>query len=490
MKKLTKLRQVAELIVIAIRSRNNDPQKQYELFEKLLSMGGLYVKFVQLLLLKMSGDRKNLAVEYNFLLRKTYDSTPFEPINIISLLKNELGDNYQQIQEVNTQPVAAGSFGQVYKAKLNNGETVAIKVLRPSVVENIHFDMKMLGIIAKLANVGYSGAYDVKQIFSKFKHVTLKELDYPQEAFYADSVYQRYKDHHSVVIPKTYLDLSSEHLVTQKYIEGISLVEVLAQKELGIDPEEYTENKLGSSLRYQMIAVGQTMLESMLLEGSAHGDPHPGNIKLLPNNKVALLDFGICAQAPSDKQAFFALIKQYQKIFTGNFDIQGYTWAIIDLFVKDLTGAVRSLDMYNHGKISQQFFDAIADAAGSFYKSSMQDIDQLLRSDKFAKIFNSVINENNRFGFNIEIEQPEFMRATLMYIALVNSLGIKHEVLSVVYTNVVNELSETEFASNQVRTNPDEAVAIIAAWLENVASKDIYLYQMLSSKISTRALNV
>jgi predicted unusual protein kinase regulating ubiquinone biosynthesis (AarF/ABC1/UbiB family) len=490
MRKLAKIREISELTAIAVRSRGDDPAKQYQLFEKLLSMGGLYVKFVQILLLKLNSDRQNMATEYSFLLKKTYDSTPFEPIDIIALLKSELGENYRLIESIDTEPCAAGSFGQVYKAKLTSGKTVAIKALRPSVVKNIHFDMKLLGTIAKLTSAGYSGAYDIASIFKKFKHATLKELNYPQEAYYADAVYQKHKSHHSVIVPKTHMKLCSEHLITQEYIGGISLVDVMAQKELGVDPVEYTKETIGSSLTYQMTAIGQLMLESMLLEGSAHGDPHPGNIKLLPNNKVALLDFGICAEAPSDRQAFFTLIKQYQKIFTGNFDLQGYTWAIIDLFVRDLTSAVRSLDMYNHGKISQQFFDAIADAAGSFYKSSEKDIDQLLRGDKFAKIFNNVINKNNRFGFNIEIEQPEFMRATLMYIALVASLGIKHEVLSVVYTNVVNELSETEFVTNQSRTNPDEAVAIIAEWLENVASKDIYLYQMLSSKISTRALNV
>lgn len=490
MKNLAKIREIIELVAVAMRSRGDDPANQYRLFEKLLSMGGLYVKFVQILLLKINSDRQNMATEFSFLLKKTYDSTPFEPIDIVALLKSELGENYRLIDTISPEPVAAGSFGQVYKAKLKSGETVAIKALRPSVVENINFDMRVLGIIAKMTSIGYSGAYDIAMIFKKFKHATLKELNYPQEAYYADAVYQKYKNHHSVIIPKTHIKLCSEHLITQQYIGGISLVDVLAQKELGADPVKYTKDTIGSSLTYQMTAVGQLMLESMLIDGSAHGDPHPGNIKLLPDNKVALLDFGICAQAPSDRHAFFALIKQYQKIFTGKFDLQGYTWAIIDLFVRDLTSAVRSLDMYSHGKVSQQFFDAITDAAGSFYKSSAKDIDQLLRGDKFAKIFNNVINENNRFGFNIEIEQPEFMRATLTYIALVASLGIKHEVLSVVYTNVVNELSETEFATDYARTNPDEAVAVIAQWLENVASKDIYLYHMLSSKISTKALNV
>ncbi|HYF96939.1 MAG TPA: AarF/ABC1/UbiB kinase family protein [Patescibacteria group bacterium] len=488
--KIKRLQQIGSIMVLAVRSKNGNPHSQYVMYDKLLSMGGLYIKFVQLLLIRLSENRKNLSLEFSFLLKKTYDSAPFEPIDIKNLLKIELGKNYGRIESVTPQPVAAGSFGQVYMAKLKGGETVAIKALRPTVLQNIHFDMKLLSFVARIVSIGHKGGYDIPEIFDKFKNTTLKELDYPLEAHYANELYERYKGHHSVIIPKTYADLCSKHLITQEFIGGIMLTDVMAKKELGHDAEEYTQQTIGSSLSYQMIAIGELMLESMFIDGSAHGDPHPGNIKLLPNNKVALLDFGISAQVPSDKQAFFKLVKQYQKIYAGNFDLEGYTWAIINLFVKDLSTAVRSLDRYNHGKMQQQLFSAISDAASSIFSSSFQDIDSLLHNNKFMRVFSTVINEDNRFGFNLEIEQPEFMRATLMYIELIGSLGIKNEVLNVVYTNVVNKLEKTEMASNKNYVNPEDAVSIIAEWLENVAARDIYLYHMLSRKISMRSLRV
>jgi serine/threonine protein kinase len=490
MNKTKRLKQVASILLFALRTRNAGVTKQYEFYDKLLSLGGLYIKFVQLLLVRMSEERREMAIEFSFLLKKTYDSSPYEPIDVERLLRQELGEKLYQLKSVSKEPFAAGSFGQVYKATLQNGESVAIKVLRPSVLRNIHFDMKLLGVVARIVSLGRKGSFDVLDVFDKFKHTTLKELDYPLEAHYASELYGRHHDHPTVVIPKTYLDLCSKHVITQEYIDGIMLTDVLIAKDRGADAEEYTQMAVGSSLSYQMTAIGELMLESMFIDGTSHGDPHPGNIKLLPDNKIALLDFGISASPPSDKKAFFKLVKQYQKIYAGQFDIEGYTWAIVNLFVRDLSTAVRTLDKYNHGRIQHQVFMAITESASSIFQSSFDDLDNMLHNNKFLRVFSTVINENNRFGFNIEVEQPEFLRATFMYIDLVGALGIKNDVLNVVYTNVVNKLENTEMATDKNYVSPEDAVSIIAEWLEKVASKVIYLYRMLSRRITPGALHV
>jgi serine/threonine protein kinase len=489
MRKPERLKRIIGIGLTAARTR--DPrERQYEVFDQLLSMGGLYVKFVQLLLLKAGNDRQNIDVDHSLLLKKTYDSTPYDDLVVADVLRQELGDNINYIAEVSLLPVAAGSFGQVYKAKLTNGQIVAIKVLRPSVLADINFDMRLLKLAARFLNSRQGDDIDLRQVFDKFESVTRRELDYRREADYANHLHEKYANHPNIVIPMTYRHLSTRHIITQDFIEGLPLTDVFVQKDMGVEPKAYVARTLGSDLTRQMIAVGQTMLESMLMDGTAHGDPHPGNIMLLPGDKVALLDFGICAQAPRDKQAFFNLVKQYQKIYDDNFDLEGYTWAMLNLFVSDLTTAIRSIDMYNHGKFSDQVFVAVNDAIASIYNSSTQDMEQLLSSRNFVRIFNSVINEGNRFGLKINVEQPEFLRATLLFISVTSSLGLKREVLAPVYTNVVNNLSGVAFPQLSRHTTPDKAATVVAEWLEKIASKDIYLYQLLSSKINSGGLHV
>lgn len=489
MVKLKRLKMIADLGIVAAGAKNST-ERRYELFEKLISMGGLYVKFAQLLLLKAGGDRPDSTYQYRTLLKKAYDTAPYEPIDIHDVLQRELGISSNLLSEVSQAPVAAGSFGQVYRGKLHDGRAVAIKVLRPSVQSDLNFDMRTLKFVSRIISRRLGDDVDIRQVFDKFESVTRQEVNYEMEAGYALEMHQRYLNHPAIVIPMTYSQLSSKRIITQDYIEGLPLTDVFVQKEAGINPEAYVYQTTGSDLNNQMITVGQNMLESMLLQGTAHGDPHPGNIKLLPGDKIALLDFGICAQAPRDKQAFFALVKEYKKIYDDQFDIQSYTWAIVNLFVSDLMSAIRTLDIYNHGQFSKQVFDAVNDAIASIYASSGQDIGQLLNSRNFVRIFGSVINQGNRFGLKIEVEQPEFLRATTMFISVVEALGLKKSVLAVVYTNVVDNLDGTDFPQNFSYTSPEIAMTTIAEWLEKIASKDIYLYMLLSKKINSGGLRV
>lgn len=490
MKRFIRLKRVVLVLLRARVSRRPASQTQYDLFESFLELGGVYIKFVQILLIRMNEDRSNLSREYTFLLKKTYDQAPFEYIDITKVLHAELGQNARHIQSVTPHPVAAGSFGQLYQGRLASGETVAIKVLRPSVVATINFDLAILKFVVRLIPRSKRSAIDLKDMFAKFEETTLGELNYQVEASYASELYERYIQNAKLVIPKTFAALSSRHIITQEFITGLPLTDVVSAKDAGIDPSQYVQQHIGSSLQAQMITAGQAMLESFLIHGSGHGDPHPGNIMLLPDNKIAFLDFGIAALAPKDKQAFFAVVKEYEKIYSGNFNVRTYTYALFDLAVQDLANAIRSLDVYTNNDLKDRIWQAIAGSTEQTYQASTFDVDQLLYNQKFLKIFNTIINEDNRFGLNIKIEEPAFFRATLMYISLVQSLGIKQEVLQSVYTNVVTLYENHDFEPAPRFINPLQAVTVIAEWLDRMASNDIYLYQQMTRKINLKELHV
>lgn len=442
---------------------------------QMISLGGVYIKFIQLVALKYpklisSNDRAHLI----------YDKVNNEKISVNKLVLGELGNKAREIYHLESEPFAAGSFAQVYRAYLVNGDRVVLKVLRPSIVKNINSDLRFLKYISKLLAKFNKTAYDLENIFKEFARITKSELNYTREAKYAEEFYEKYKTHRYLVIPKTYKELCSKHIIIQEYIDGISATEVLTS---GVDPVEYVRHKTGSDLSKQLIIFGEETLVAMLEGECAHGDPHPGNIFFLRDNKIALIDFGIKTRSPSDKKAFFDLIKEYQKIYNGSFDFENYTMALMGLFVSDLRSAIYALDRYNDGLVSDNILGAIRSAALSIYKGSMQDVALLLEKSKYSTIFNSVINEDNRFGFSIKLEEPEFIRATHMYISLTESFGLKREVFSEVYTNVVKRFENKELQTNQKRLSPEIATQYIADWLDDVATKDVFLFNMLASRI-------
>lgn len=484
------LRRISQLTRIGFiaASRDSAERKQFRMVELLITMGGVYIKFAQLMLLRLNSGNGTSHYDYGFLLKQTYDATPIESMNAPAIIANELGSKADQLLDISERPIASGSFGQVYSARLDD-KRVIVKIVKPSVIANIKHDLRLLGLVTWLLNLSSNRAINIRDLFVELREVILRELDYRAEAYQADKLHEIYKEHRYLMIPQTYLELSTQHIIVQDRIQGVALTEVMGQSD--VQPDVYVQRVVGSNLAFQMSVVGQEMLTAMLSGGLTHGDPHPGNIMLLPGNKVALIDFGICTPGPANRRAFFDLVTQYRNVYVyDQFNIEQFTLAITELFADDLMGAIRSLDRYKSGEISQQVIRAIQDGVRTMYDGAGRDIDALVQDHKFMQIFDSVVNENNRFGLTVTVDQPAFIRATLLYISLMKSLGIKNDVLATVYGNVCEAFSGYHFAQSTPHQPPEQAVAVIAEWLEQVASRDVFLYRLLTARIGRGVLYV
>ena len=276
--------------------------------DEFLELGGVYIKFLQSLMLqnvvmmKHWKNPKKLTV---------FEKLVAEPLDIDRFLKKELKSQAARLTEVSPEPIAAGSFGQIYSAKLDNNQPVVIKVIRPQVWNLLRFDLKLLRYfwrafsrqLAKTSSVDF----DISSGFEDFASQTLKETDYLAEAQFADEQYQVYKDHPSLVIPKTYLDLCQSKIIIQDYIGGISGSYLVELKQQGVDPQKYIKEKLGSDVSQQLQVVAYEIIWGAFSQPRVMGDAHPGNIKLLENNKVALIDFGISAQLGDNQAALLGI---------------------------------------------------------------------------------------------------------------------------------------------------------------------------------------
>lgn len=480
---------LARLITRAyyLHRRGNRDQVAHEIYETFMQLGGVYVKFLQGVLLRSEAMRRWHHPER----LNIFENLDSEPLDIVTILQNELGDKVHDIAGVQPEPFAAGSFGQVYYAQHSDGTPVIIKVMRPLVRQLLPYDLKLIGAFAKryynkmLPNMDF----DFTEAVKDFTKATMRETDYIAEVAFANELYEYYKNHPKLVIPKTYADLSTPNLIVQEYVGGISVAQLLKLQQQGVDPKAYVMEKIGSDLDVQLEILGVEAIDGVFHMPRIQGDPHPGNIRLLPDNKVGMIDFGIAATTPQNKAAFYGLIKEWNNLYSDNTRIGSLFEQFIRFFVSDLYRALKKLSSLRSqpggeedytkqvGKIAQESFTQYV---------GQQDILPLLQDGRVLQIINAMINKDNRFGLVMDLEAADMLRAAQTYMTLVETLGRRNIVLPRVFSEVVlrveNEFPGLAYKDDRAMSTAT-ALETVTNWLERVAERDPALFQQLMRKI-------
>lgn len=198
-------------------------------------------------------------------------------------IEEELGRRPEQIfAELSPQPVAAASLGQVYKGRLHSGESVAVKVQRPGLVEQISLDIYILRHLMSWIKGRFKRIRsDLVGILDEFASRLYEEMDYTQEGLNAEKFAQLYGHIPDIYIPKIYWNFTGRRVLTMEWITGIKLTDVQKMAQAGLDTKH-------------MVGIGvQCSLRQLLEHGFFHADPHPGNLLAMPNGQLAYLDFGM-----------------------------------------------------------------------------------------------------------------------------------------------------------------------------------------------------
>lgn len=207
-----------------------------------------------------------------------------------------IGDTFEEIEE---KPLAAASIGQVHYGLLKSGERVAIKIQRPNIETIIKTDLEILQHLAELAELRleWAARYQIRNIIAEFSKSLQAELNYTIEGQNAEKVAHQFKYHPDICVPKVYWDYTSSKVLTMEYMEGIKLNEFKKLDDQGLNRKVLAER------------VVQAILHQILIEGFFHGDPHPGNILLLPGEVIAFMDFGMVGSlSPELKQHLASLV--------------------------------------------------------------------------------------------------------------------------------------------------------------------------------------
>jgi predicted unusual protein kinase regulating ubiquinone biosynthesis (AarF/ABC1/UbiB family) len=200
------------------------------------------------------------------------------------VIEEELDDPIDEIfEELDPEPIAAASIGQVYKARLRDGRQVAVKVQYPGVAAAVRADMQNLGMILRLAKRIAPGM-DPKAIGEEIRDRIEDELDYELEAQNQRSLARIFRGHPFIVVPDVITSLSRERVLVSEYVHGIGF------EELKKRPQEQRDR------------VGEMLFRfyfgCLYRHHQFSGDPHPGNSMLLEDERMAFLDFGLFKRMP------------------------------------------------------------------------------------------------------------------------------------------------------------------------------------------------
>jgi len=185
--------------------------------------------------------------------------------------------------EVEREPHAAASIAQVHRAKLPSGAHVVLKIRRPGISAKIAADLRLLDHLANLIEHEMPEArrYAPVQVVAQFGRSLERELDLAVEARHVDRFARNFANDPHILIPKVYWDYTSSLMNVQEYVDGIRGNDLAGIVAANLD-------------RKVLAARGSdAVLKMILVDGFFHADPHPGNVLYLPENRIALIDFGM-----------------------------------------------------------------------------------------------------------------------------------------------------------------------------------------------------
>jgi ubiquinone biosynthesis protein len=258
--------------------RLNRPQRLRMAFEEL---GPTYIKLGQIL-----STRPDLVpMEYIDELSSLQDKVPAFPFEQVrNVVSAEFGmppeDLFDTLEE---EPFASASIGQVHRAVLKDGESVAVKFQRPGIQKIIEVDLEIMLHLATLAerHIEELSFHRPVKIVEEFAKTLEKEIDYQNEATNMERVARYFLDDPHVYIPKVFRETTTTRVLTTEFIEGIKISDVEKLEAAGLDRGILTAR--GANL----------VLKQIFIQGFFHADPHPGNIFVLSDNVICLLDFGM-----------------------------------------------------------------------------------------------------------------------------------------------------------------------------------------------------
>ncbi|HVF59894.1 MAG TPA: AarF/UbiB family protein [Thermoanaerobaculia bacterium] len=257
-----------------------------QLARDLEALGPSFIKLGQLL----STRSDLLPPPYLEALARLQDRVePFSFAEVEEIVTQELGVRMSKaFAEFESVPDAAASLGQVHRAQLRDGREVAVKVQRPGIrkviLEDLEAFAEIAGFLDKHTDVGRRYAF--QDMLDQFRKSLLRELDYRREALNLKTLGKNLEGYRRLVVPQPVDDYTTSRVLTMDYVRGTKVTEFspLARQEPDFDGRALAED------------LCRAYLDQILVDGFFHADPHPGNVMVTEDHRLALIDLGMVSR--------------------------------------------------------------------------------------------------------------------------------------------------------------------------------------------------
>lgn len=376
----------------------NKPKRATQLRQTLTCLGPTFIKVGQALSTRPDLVRRDFLDE----LIKLQDQLPPFPNEIaFAIIEKELDGLVDEIYpEISPYPVAAASLGQVYRACLQTGEEVAVKVQRPNLRPILTLDLYLMRLAARSLGrwLPLNLGHDLTLIVDEFGIKLFEEIDYINEGHNAEKFAENFHGDPDVKVPSIYWHYSSRRVLTLEWINGFKLTDTESIAAAGIDPNV-------------IVKIGVTAgLRQLLEHGFFHADPHPGNLFATTDGRMAYIDFGMMDQL--EEQTKEVLVSAVVQLLNRDYQSVARDFVALGFLTPDVDIApiVPALE--------RVLGNAIDQSVGKFnFKTITDDFSELMFDypfrvpAKFALIIRSLITQE---GLALSLD-PDFKIVQVAY---------------------------------------------------------------------------
>jgi ubiquinone biosynthesis protein len=271
-------------------------------------LGPTFIKFGQILSTRPDQVGMPLAQE----LQKLQTNVACDEPNVVrETIESELEQSLEMLfADFDTTPLASASIGQAHRARLHAGDHVVVKVQHAGIRRRMEVDLDILGGLAQLADkIPELQSYRPQATVAEFRRVVRREFDFAREARNLQQFERNFVASPHVRIPRLYPELSTGRVMTMEWLDGAKLCDAAVRQMPNLDLRQVTRHG------------AEMYLEMIFHHGFYHGDPHPGNLIVLPNGTIGLVDFGIVARLDEQlrediEDMLIAIVSQDSQLLT------------------------------------------------------------------------------------------------------------------------------------------------------------------------------